>query len=70
MSCITDFIFLFQSVIDSNGLKADDWVKRVSKVIGGKAGGKPQSAQGSGDNFNAVDEAMEVARGFAKLKLS
>eukprot|EP00112_Aurelia_sp_Birch-Aquarium-sp1_P026783 Seg972.2 transcript_id=Seg972.2/GoldUCD/mRNA.D3Y31 product="Alanine-tRNA ligase cytoplasmic" protein_id=Seg972.2/GoldUCD/D3Y31 len=59
-----------KSVIDSNGLKADDWVKRVSKIIGGKAGGKPQSAQGSGDNFNAVDEAMEVAREFAKLKLS
>eukprot|EP00795_Rhopilema_esculentum_P001457 gene1457-15882_t len=58
-----------KSVIDSNGLKADEWVKQVTKKIGGKAGGKPQSAQGSGNNTGAIDEAMELAREFAKLKL-
>jgi len=59
-----------KNVIDSHGLKADEWVKQVSKKIGGKAGGKSQSAQGSGDNVAALKEAMKVACEFAKLKLS
>ena len=58
-----------QAIIDSHGLKADEWVKQVSKKIGGKAGGKSQSAQGSGDNIAALDDAIEVAKEFAKLKL-
>jgi len=59
-----------KTVIDAHGLKADEWVKQVSKLIGGKAGGKPQSAQGSGDNIESLQAAMEVANEFAKLKLT
>ena len=63
-------VLLLQTVIEAHGLKADEWVKQVSKVIGGKAGGKPQAAQGCGDNFGKVPEAMEIAKAFALLKLS
>eukprot|EP00794_Sanderia_malayensis_P019007 gene19007-20919_t len=59
-----------KNIIDANGLKADEWVKKVSKIIGGKAGGKPQSAQGCGENFSSVNQAMEIATEFAKMKLN
>ena len=59
-----------QSVVESRGLKADEWVQAVSTVIGGKAGGKPVSAQGSGDKIDDVPKAMDIAKEFARLKLS
>lgn len=54
----------------SKGLKADEWVKNISGVINGKGGGKPLSAQGSGDNLNDVEKAVEMSKQFATLKLS
>jgi len=58
-----------KGVIDAKGLKANEWVQKVSTVIGGKGGGKPLSAQGSGDKIGNVTEAMDLATEFAKLKL-
>ena len=54
----------------SHGLKADEWVKAVSNVIGGKSGGKDVSAQASGPHIDRLQEAIRVAEEFAKMKLN
>ena len=51
------------------GLKADEWVKCVSEVIGGKAGGRELSAQGSGPNVHNLAVAVENAKKFSSVKL-
>ncbi|GIY43516.1 alanine--tRNA ligase, cytoplasmic [Caerostris darwini] len=56
--------------VTSKGLKANEWVQQVSQVIGGKGGGKPESAQATGTNANAVSEAINLAKKFAEMKLS
>ncbi|MEU5051201.1 alanine--tRNA ligase [Streptomyces sp. NPDC021096] len=40
------------------GLKAGDLVRTAAKTLGGGGGGKPDVAQGGGQNPEAVDEAM------------
>lgn len=52
------------------GLKANEWVQHVSQVMGGKGGGKPESAQASGPNYDRIDEVLELAKKFAATKLS
>jgi len=49
----------------SRGFFAEEWIRSVTNVIEGKGGGKKTSAQGSGKNVNALNEAMAVARDFA-----
>ena len=53
----------------AKGLRADEWVKCVSEVIGGKAGGRELSAQGSGPNVHNLSVAVEKAKKFSSLKL-
>lgn len=50
-------------------LPASDWVMSALEVLGGKGGGKPTTAQGQGPNWQKIDEAMEVAKQMASLKL-
>ncbi|KAG5891352.1 hypothetical protein JTB14_034418 [Gonioctena quinquepunctata] len=52
------------------GLKANEWVQEIAKKLGGKGGGKPDSAQASGNNSAAVDDVIDLARKFAATKLS
>ncbi|XP_035232670.1 LOW QUALITY PROTEIN: alanine--tRNA ligase, cytoplasmic-like [Stegodyphus dumicola] len=54
----------------SKGLKANEWVQQVSQTIGGKGGGKPESAQATGTNAAAVPEAINLAKKFAEMKLA
>ena len=69
MLCLNrDEIFSLQEVIQQ-GLKADEWVKSVSELLGGKCGGKDLSAQGSGPNVGSLKKAVETATQFAKQKL-
>lgn len=51
------------------GLKANEWVQHVSSLMGGKGGGKAESAQASGPNFDKVDEVLSLAKKFAVTKL-
>ena len=51
------------------GLKANEWCNAVKDLIGGKGGGKPESAQASGTNVASLAEAMRVAEEFAMQKL-
>ena len=55
--------------ITGKGLKANDWCNSVIGMMGGKGGGKPESAQASGTNVSCLDEAMKVAEKFAMDKL-
>lgn len=47
-------------------IKANEWVNSALTVLGGKGGGKPNSAQGQGGEITRVDEAMEAAIAFAR----
>ncbi|KAI7867818.1 alanyl-tRNA synthetase [Spinellus fusiger] len=53
----------------AKGFKASEWADVVSKKVGGKKGGKEDAAQGSGDKVEALNEALEAAEEFAKLKI-
>lgn len=50
-------------------LKAGDWVRHTVGVMGGKGGGKPDSAQGAGSDLGKVREAVREAQSFAGQKL-
>ncbi|KAJ1643212.1 Alanine--tRNA ligase [Coemansia asiatica] len=56
--------------IVQRGLKANEWAKCVSDIVGGKNGGKEESAQGSGVDVSKVDEAIKAAEEFAKTHLN
>lgn len=62
-------MFSFQNLI-KKGLKANEWVARVSEIIAGKGGGKDDAAQASGSNFECTQEAIKVAIEFARKKLN
>ncbi|MFI4898079.1 MAG: alanine--tRNA ligase [Phycisphaerales bacterium JB059] len=51
------------------GLKAGDWVREVTGVMGGKGGGKPDAAQGAGKDPTKLSEAISAARRFALERL-
>ena len=54
----------------SGGASASDWAASVSRVVGGKAGGKSPVAIGNGPETGKVDEAMTAAEEYlAKLRL-
>ncbi|KAI0267165.1 tRNA synthetases class II (A)-domain-containing protein [Gloeopeniophorella convolvens] len=46
----------------SKGFDARKWASQVTEVLGGKAGGKEDGAQGVGVNTDKVNEALEVAQ--------
>ncbi|OAX38373.1 hypothetical protein K503DRAFT_800484 [Rhizopogon vinicolor AM-OR11-026] len=46
----------------SRGLDARTWASKVSDIIGGKAGGKEDGAQGVGVNISQVEDALRVAQ--------
>ena len=50
-------------------LKAGDWVRETVGVMGGKGGGKPDSAQGAGADVGKVREAIKAAEMFAGSKV-
>ncbi|KAG5646319.1 hypothetical protein DXG03_003916 [Asterophora parasitica] len=56
--------------LKERGLDARTWASKVTDVIGGKAGGKEESAQGVGTEVAKVDEALEVARTYLSTSLS
>ncbi|KAF8647172.1 hypothetical protein AX16_007002 [Volvariella volvacea WC 439] len=48
--------------LKGKGLDAREWAGKVADVVGGKAGGKEESAQGVGNAPERVEGALEVAR--------
>lgn len=53
----------------ASGLKANEWVQQITKIINGKGGGKDDSSQATGNNINALNEAILISKQFAELKL-
>jgi len=51
------------------GLNAGEWLRETVAVLGGKGGGRPDSAQGAGPELGKVKEAIGAARGAAMKKL-
>jgi len=58
-----------KALIDK-GLKAGDWVRAVAEILGGKGGGRPDAAQGSGTDLSKLREATTEARRIANRVLS
>ena len=46
----------------AKGLKAGDWLRDACAVMGGKGGGKPDSAMGGGSDASKVPDAIRAAR--------
>lgn len=53
----------------SRGLKASEWVQELCPLLDGKGGGKDMSAQATGRNTLCLQEALQMANEFARLKL-
>ena len=53
----------------SKGLKAGDWIREVAGIMGGKGGGRPDNAQGSGSDISKLKDATSHARTFAFGKI-
>jgi len=53
----------------TKGLKAGDWIREVASIMGGKGGGRPDNAQGSGSDLSKLKEATSQARTFAFGKI-
>lgn len=58
-----------KTLID-RGLLASEWIQAIVPIIGGKGGGKPESAQASGNKPEALNKAIKIARDFALSKIS
>ncbi|RPD74749.1 hypothetical protein L226DRAFT_545685 [Lentinus tigrinus ALCF2SS1-7] len=54
----------------AKGLDGREWASAVVAILGGKAGGKPDGAQGVGTEVSKVQDALEAARKFFETKTS
>ncbi|KAF8140471.1 tRNA synthetases class II (A)-domain-containing protein [Boletus edulis] len=48
--------------VREKGFDARTWASKVTEVLGGKAGGKEDSAQGVGVNVGEIESAVKIAR--------
>ncbi|XP_036962309.1 alanine--tRNA ligase, cytoplasmic [Acanthopagrus latus] len=55
--------------VANRGLKASEWVQELCPLLDGKGGGKDMSAQATGRNTQCLQEALQIANEFARLKL-
>ena len=51
------------------GIKAGDIIKAIAPIVGGKGGGKPDSAMGGGTNLLKVDDALAAVDDFVAEKV-
>jgi len=57
------------SILKSKALTANKWASETAQACGGKGGGKPDTASGSGNDIHKVGEAVQTAIEFAKKNL-
>jgi len=57
-------------LLASKALKANEWASDAAAAVGGKGGGRPETAQGTGNDISKIDEAVAKASKFAASKLS
>ena len=67
LSAVDDKVMCNAGVPDEcfDALKANTWLQPVLAELGGRGGGKPGQAQGSGTDVGGIAKAMEVARSIA-----
>jgi alanyl-tRNA synthetase len=53
----------------AKGIKAGDIIKTIAPIVGGKGGGKPDSAMGGGTDVLKVDDALAAVDNFVASKL-
>ena len=53
----------------AKGIKAGDIIKTIAPIVGGKGGGKPDSAMGGGTDVLKVDDALAAVDDFVASKL-
>jgi alanyl-tRNA synthetase len=53
----------------SKGVKAGDLVKAVAPIVGGRGGGKPDIAQGGGNDPEKIPDAIQEATQWLRGKL-
>ena len=54
--------YIPKEILDRKVLDAKTWLGEVSKVIGGKGGGKDDSASGVGSEIAKITEAIQAAK--------
>ena len=50
----------------ARGVKAGDVIKSIAPIVGGKGGGKPDSAMGGGSDTSKVNDALAAVKPFVK----
>ena len=53
----------------AKGVKAGDIIKAIAPIVGGKGGGKPDSAMGGGTNLLKGDDALAAVDDFVAEKV-
>ena len=53
---------LFRSAAIASGVKAGELIRLAATISGGKGGGRPDMAQGGGNDPNKISEAFTSAR--------
>ena len=48
----------------AHGIKAGDIIRSIAPIVGGKGGGKPDSAMGGGTDVLKVDDALAAVDDF------
>ncbi|UCE62040.1 MAG: hypothetical protein JSU63_10025, partial [Phycisphaerales bacterium] len=48
------------------GLRAGDLIKEIAPAVGGKGGGRPDMAQGGGNDATGLPNALDSARAWIK----
>ena len=51
------------------GVKAGDVIKNITAIVGGKGGGKPDSAMGGGSDVSKLDEALKAVETYVNEKV-
>jgi alanyl-tRNA synthetase len=55
------------TIIDTTGLKADEWVRTALESCNGRGGGKPTNAQGQAKECSDINTIIDAATKFAEL---
>jgi alanyl-tRNA synthetase len=64
------FVVQITSDLVGKGLRAGDLISQIAAVTGGRGGGRPDSAQGGGQDSSRLSEALRLARTVLSERLS
>ena len=53
----------------AEGIKAGDVIRNITAIVGGKGGGKPDSAMGGGSDVSKLDEALKAVESYVNEKV-